>query len=26
LLRTPARKNEAWRDLLSLQSKLKDAQ
>jgi len=26
LLRSPARKNEAWRDLLSLQSKLKDAQ
>jgi len=26
LLRSPARKNEAWRDLLSLQSKLKDRQ
>jgi uracil-DNA glycosylase len=26
LLRSPARKNEAWRDLLSLQSKLKDGQ
>jgi uracil-DNA glycosylase len=26
LLRSPARKGEAWRDLLSLQSKLKDAQ
>ncbi|HEX6841155.1 MAG TPA: uracil-DNA glycosylase [Stellaceae bacterium] len=26
LLRSPARKNEAWRDLLSVQSKLKDAQ
>jgi uracil-DNA glycosylase len=26
LLRSPARKNEAWRDLLSLQSRLKDGQ
>jgi uracil-DNA glycosylase len=26
LLRTPARKGEAWRDLLALQSKLKDGQ
>jgi len=26
LLRSPSRKNEAWRDLLALQSKLKDAQ
>jgi uracil-DNA glycosylase family 4 len=26
LLRTPARKGEAWRDLLALQSKLKEAQ
>jgi uracil-DNA glycosylase len=26
LLRAPARKGEAWRDLLALQSKLKDAQ
>ena len=26
LLRSPARKNEAWRDLLSLQSRLKDRQ
>jgi uracil-DNA glycosylase len=26
LLRSPGRKNEAWRDLLSLQSKLKDRQ
>jgi DNA polymerase len=26
LLRAPARKGEAWRDLLSLQSKLQEAQ